>query len=109
MVLIVTVDNQDFKVEFEEIGADFCLKVNGTYAKVSLVGQKNNETMCVIDNKPYTMELISPDQIKVNGETYEVSVIDERVKSIVKSAGFESHRKELVIRPRCPVLLLMFS
>ncbi len=107
MALIVTVDDQDFKVECEVTGSDISVSVNGVSLQVSLVGRRgDNEMTCLIDNKPYLIELSAPDQIRVNGEYYTVSAIDEKVRSIIRSAGSEGHKKDLVIKAPMPGLVL---
>ncbi len=106
MALIVTVDEKEYKVSIEEHGADFRIMINGEDVNLSLAGRNNNEITCIIDHKPYIVELISPKLIRVNGETYEVSIIDERIRSVIKSAGIEGHKKDQIIKAPMPGLII---
>jgi acetyl/propionyl-CoA carboxylase alpha subunit len=106
MALIVTVDDQEFRIQFQESLSISNMIVNGKKMAVTLVGQSNSDFFCIIDRKPYLMELISPRHIRVNGDIYEVSVIDERVKSIIKDAGGERLKKDLAIKAPMPGLII---
>lgn len=106
MALIVTVDDQEYIVQLESRGAGFDVLVNGDRSIVTLAGRRKNEIACIIDRKPYVLEYISPEQIEVNGEAYRVSVIDDRVKSVVKRFGKDGHKKDLVLKAPMPGLVI---
>jgi biotin carboxyl carrier protein len=79
---------------------------NGTEKVVEVARAEGDQLTIIIDNRPHVVVLESESQIRVDGEMYSVSVIDEQIQKLIKASPEKFHKKELAIKAVMPGLVI---
>ncbi len=105
MAYIVTVDDKKFKVAVEKQGKEFKVKLDDKEFLVEIMENKAGLLNLIINNKSYTV-FLEDEKISVGGEEYNIEIIDEKIKDLIKSGKGFDHKKEVVIKAPMPGLIV---
>jgi biotin carboxyl carrier protein len=103
---IVNIDKQEFKVDVRKTQEGYTAVLNGAEKMVEVARAGGDQLTIIIDNRPYVVILESNEQVRVNGETYTVSVLDERIQKLIKASPEKFRKKELAIKAIMPGLVI---
>jgi biotin carboxyl carrier protein len=103
---IVNVDQQEFKVDVRKEEKGYTAYLNGAQMSVEVARDDGNQLTLIVNNRPYVIDVESDDQVRVNGESYSVTVIDERIQELIKASPETVLKKELAVKAVMPGLVI---
>jgi biotin carboxyl carrier protein len=103
---IVNVDNQEFRVDVLKDQKGYTAFLNGDKMSVEVAREEGNQLTLIVNNRPFVIMLESEDQIRVNSETYSVTVMDEQIQKLIKASPEKFHKKELAVKAVMPGLVI---
>jgi biotin carboxyl carrier protein len=106
VAFIVNIDKQEFKVDVHKTQEGYMALLNGAEKVVEVARAEGDQLTIIIDNRPHVVVLESESQIRVDGEMYSVSVIDEQIQKLIKASPEKFHKKELAIKAVMPGLVI---
>ena len=106
MAYIVNIDKQEFRVDVRKAQDGYTALLNGAEKAIEIARAEGDQLTIIVDNHPYVVVLESEDQIRVNGEPYSVSVLDEQIQKLIKASPEKFHKKELAIKAVMPGLVI---
>jgi biotin carboxyl carrier protein len=103
---IVNVENQEFRVDVIKDRKGYTAFLNGDKMRVEVARAEGNQLTLIVNNRPFVIMLESEDQIRVNSETYSVTVMDEQIQKLIKASPEKFHKKELAVKAVMPGLVI---
>jgi biotin carboxyl carrier protein len=106
VAFVVNVDDREFTVDVRKIDTGFCVLLDGKETNVQVAHEEGDRLTLVINDKPYSIVVESDSQVLVNGESYTVDVVDERIQRLIKASPDMAHKKELAMKAVMPGLVV---
>lgn len=106
MAYIVHVDDREFRVDIEKEGKEYVVTLDGKKKNVVVAHHEGNALTLIVNDRPFSINIESGEQILVNGETYSVGVVDEQVQKFIKATPEKARKKELAIKAVMPGLVM---
>ena len=106
MAYIVNIDKQEYKVDVRKTQEGYTAVLNGAEKVIEVARKEGEQLTIIVDNRPYVVVYESDEQIRVNGEAYAVSVLDEQIQKLIKASPEKFHKKELAIKAVMPGLVI---
>jgi biotin carboxyl carrier protein len=103
---IVNIDKHEFRVDVCKAEHGYTALLDGAEKVIEVAHAEGEQLTLIVDNRPYVIVFDSDEQIRVNGETYAVSVLDERIQKLIKASPEKFHKKELAIKAVMPGLVI---
>jgi biotin carboxyl carrier protein len=102
----VHVDKKEFRVDILKGNGGYIASLNGEKISIEVARDDGDQLTLIVNNRPYVVVLESEDQIRVNGETYLVNVLDEQIQKLIKTSPEKFHKKELAVKAVMPGLVI---
>ena len=106
MAYIVNIDKQEFKVDIRKAQEGYTALVDDAEKVIEVARAERDQLTLIVDNRPYVVILESDEQVRVNGETYSVSVLDEQIQKLIKASPEKFQKKELAVKAVMPGLVI---
>lgn len=106
MAYIVTSEGRQFTVDIRNAEQGMTATVDGARLDVAVVHTAGNRLVLIVNNEPYSIVLESDRCVAVNGEAYDVEVIDERVQRLAGRSGAGPEKKEATLKAIMPGLVV---
>lgn len=106
MAYIVNIDKQEFRVDVRKAQEGYTALINGAEKVIEVARAEGDQLTLIVDNQPYVVIIESDEQVRVNGESYAVSVLDEKIQKLIKASPEKFHKKELAIKAVMPGLVI---
>lgn len=106
MSYIVKVDNQVFRVDVLKDQKGYTAFLNGDKMRVEVAREEGNGLTLIVNNRAFVIVLESEDRIRVNSETYSVTVMDEQIQKLIKASPEKFHKKEMAVKAVMPGLVI---
>jgi biotin carboxyl carrier protein len=74
--------------------------------RVEVAREEGNQLTLIVNNRPFVIMLESEERIRVNSETYSVTVMDEQIQKLIKASPEKFHKKELAVKAVMPGLVI---
>lgn len=109
MAHIVRSEGRQFKVDIERSEHGDVATVDGARLDIAVVHAAGNRFVLTVNNEPFAIIIESDRRVSVNGETYEVEVLDERRQRLARPAGNGLTREALTLKAIMPGLVVEVS
>lgn len=106
MAFVVNVEGREFKVDARKDDGGFRVLLDGKETIVRVIHDEGARLTLVVNDRPYSIVVESDSQLRVNGESYAVEVIDEQIQRLIKASPDMAKKKELTITAVMPGLVV---
>lgn len=107
MSYIVKIDDKEFKLDVRKEGELFHIVLNGNEIPVEAITRENSSKLALIINyRPYDIFLESSKCMSVNGENYDVEIIDVNVLALLEASPQTTSKKETKVTAPMPGLVI---
>ena len=106
MSYIVNVEEREYKIDLTKEAGGYVALIDGKKMNVEVAREDGDEIIIVVNNRPYVIMLESDVRIRVNGDVYEVNVMDEQIQKLIKASPEKFQKKDLALKAVMPGLVI---
>lgn len=99
MAYIVKVGDKTYKVEVMRVGDKFKILLDNNELNVDVAKISSSQLSLIVNNKPYNIIIENNTNILVQGELFNVEVVDERLQSLTKAKKETKKAEAKLIAP----------
>jgi len=103
---IVNVEEREYKIDLTKEAGGYVALIDGKKMNVEVAREDGDEIIIVVNNRPYVILLESDVRIRVNGDVYEVNVMDEQIQKLIKASPEKFQKKDLALKAVMPGLVI---